>query len=455
MFVQQFFIPGIAQSSYLIGAGSTCAVIDPARDVDRYLDAAGELDLGITHVLETHLHADFVSGHMELAETAGATICAPASGDCEFEHQAVQDGTEFEVEELRITVLDTPGHTPDSVTYVVTDPTRGDEPAAAFTGDALFVGDVGRPDLFPDRSRELAAMLYDSLHEKIMTLPDACLVFPSHGAGSLCGRAMGAMRLSTIGYERRNNATLQQKSREEFVESLTKNMPPVPDHFSRCSEINRRGPALIRTLSQIRPMRPAEFRVRAEAGDAVVLSIRDYATFGGVHVPGSFHVDIASNFSTFAGWVLPPDREILLVADSPTQVREAVVMLRRVGLDRAVGYLVGGTHAWAIAGYPTDHVRQLSPAETHAMVEGGGGAVLVDVRFPDEFVEHHLEGAVNIPAMDLRTRHAELPADRPLIVMCRTGQRSSLACSLLKRAGFAEVHNAAGGVTGYLAAGYS
>lgn len=453
MFIQQFFIPGIAHSSYLLGAGSTCAIVDPARDVERYLDAASALDLAITHVLETHLHADFVSGHMELAATTSATICAPASGRCEFEHVAVGDGSRFALEELRIDVLDTPGHTPDGVTYVITDTARGDEPVAAFTGDSLFVGDVGRPDLFPGRSQELAAQLYDSLHEKVLALPDACLVLPSHGAGSLCGRAMGAMRFTTIGYERRHNAALQHASREEFVRSLTRNMPPAPDHFSRCSGINRIGPALVRTLPELRPMRPAEFHERAEGTDAVVLTVRDYATFGGVHVPGSYHIDLAMNFSTYAGWVLPPDRDILLVADTPAQAREATAQLRRVGLDRAVGYLVGGTHAWAIAGYPIDHVPQLSPVEVHAMLENG--AVLVDVRFPDEYEERHIEGAVNIPALDLQSRYPELPMGRPLVVMCRTGQRSSLACSLLKRAGIAGVHNAAGGFSGYTAAGYT
>ncbi|MGD9937272.1 MAG: rhodanese-like domain-containing protein [Methanoregulaceae archaeon] len=454
MFIQQFFIPGIAHSSYLVGAESRCIIIDPTRDVERYLDAAAELNLAITHVLETHLHADFVSGHMELAETTGAAIYAPASGDCAFDHIAVADGSSFKVEELCFSVLDTPGHTPDGVTYVVADTARGPEPAAAFTGDALFVGDVGRPDLFPGRSRELAGMLFDNLHKKVLALPDGCLLFPAHGAGSLCGRAMGAMRYSTIGYERQYNAALKVSDREEFITSLTQNMPPAPDHFSRCSDINRQGPALVRTLPEVRPLRPAEFQARAETPGSVILSVRDVATFGGAHIPGSIHIDIASNFSTFAGWVLPPDDDILLVADSPAEVKEAVLKLRRVGLDRTIGYLVGGTHAWSIAGYPIDHVRQLSPSETHDMVTSGK-AVLVDVRFPDEFEDHHLEGAVNIPAMDLRTRHPELPSDRPLIVMCRTGQRSSLASSLLKRAGFAEVYNAAGGVTGYLAAGFS
>jgi glyoxylase-like metal-dependent hydrolase (beta-lactamase superfamily II) len=454
MFVQQFFIPGIAHSSYLVGAESTCAVVDPTRDIERYLDAAAELDLAITHVLETHLHADFVSGHMDLADATGAAIHAPASGHCAFDHVPVGDGSTFLVEDLACTVLDTPGHTPDGVTYVVADAARGPEPAAAFTGDALFVGDVGRPDLFPDRSRELAGMLYDSLHTKVLALPDGCLLFPAHGAGSLCGRAMGAMRFSTIGYERQYNVALRHADREEFIDSLTQEMPPVPDHFSRCSDLNRRGPALLRTLPDVRPLRPAEFRAKAGTPGTVVLSVRDVETFGGAHIPGSIHIDLASNFSTFAGWVVPPEDEILLVADAPLGVKEAVLKLRRVGLDRTVGFLVGGTRAWSLAGYPIDHVPQLSPAETHAMV-ASGEAVLVDVRFPDEYGEHHLAGAVNIPAMDLRTRHPELPTDRPLIVMCRTGQRSSLASSLLKRAGFDRVYNAAGGVTGYLAAGYS
>lgn len=453
MFIQQFFIPGIAQSSYLLGAESTCAIIDPSRDVERYLDAARDLNLAITHVFETHLHADFVSGHMELREAANATIVAPASGHCAFEHVAVGDGSQFQVEELRIDVLDTPGHTPDGVTYVVTDTSRGNDPVAAFTGDALFVGDVGRPDLFPGRAEELASHLYDSLHEKVLALPDGCMVLPSHGAGSLCGRAMGAMRSSTIGYERRFNAALQHESREAFVASLTKDMPPAPDHFSRCSEINRQGPALLRTLPGLRSMKPAEFRNEAARKETVVLTCRDYAAFGGIHVPGSFHVDFGMNFSTYAGWVVPHENEILLVADSPAQAREAVVMLRRVGLDLVVGFLAGGTHAWATAGYPIDRVPQLSPAEVRTLL--GDGALLVDVRFPDEFAEGHVEGAINIPAPDLRTRHPELPADRPLVVMCRTGQRSSLACSLLKRDGFDCVNNAAGGYTGYTAAGFS
>lgn len=454
MVIQQFFIPGIAHSSYLVGAAGACAVIDPARDVDRYLDAAADLGFTITHILETHLHADFVSGHMDLAEKTGAQIYAPKSGSCAFPHEPVADGTEFSVGDIRFDVLDTPGHTPDGVTYVAIDLSRGDEPVAVFPGDTLFVGDVGRPDLFPGQARDLAGRLHESLHEKILALPDHCMVFPAHGAGSLCGRAMGSMRSTTIGYERRYNAALRIADRDEFVRSLTTGMPPAPDHFSRCSEINRRGPPLVRTLPAIRPMKPAEFREKAGKGDAIVLSVNDYAAFGGQHVPGSYHIDLAGNFSTFAGWVLPPEKEVLIVAGSQAEAEEAVVMLRRVGLDHAVGYLDGGVHAWVTAGYPTAHVPQLSPAETHAMITGGK-AVLLDVRAPDEYEEDHVESAVNIMVTDLRERSATLDPARPLVVMCRTGHRSSLGCSILRQKGFVEVYNASGGITGYRAAGYT
>ncbi|TAJ44077.1 MBL fold metallo-hydrolase [Methanofollis fontis] len=454
MVVQQFFIPGIAHSSYLIGAEQTCAIVDPARDVGRYIDAASDLGLAITHILETHLHADFVSGHLDLAEATGARIYAPKAGACAFAHEPVAEGAQFSIGGIRMDVLDTPGHTPEGVTYVATDLSRGNEPFAIFPGDTLFVGDVGRPDLFPGRAQELAAHLHENLHTKILALPDHCMVFPAHGAGSLCGRSMGSMRFSTIGYERRYNTPLTIADREEFIHSLTEDMPPAPDHFARCSEINRQGPAQVSTLPVIRGMKPAEFRRHAEQDDTIVVSIRNYATFGGQHIPGSYHIDLAGNFSTFAGWVLPPDKDILLVTDSPAQAREAVTMLRRVGLDRTIGYLEGGTHAWVMAGYPTDHVHQLSPEETHAMILEGR-ATLVDVRTPEEYAEDHVEGAINIMAMDLRTRYTDLAPDQPVIMMCRTGHRSSLACSILKQKGFSEVYNAAGGITGYRAAGYS
>jgi len=453
MLLKQFFIEKIAHSSYLIGGTSTCAIVDPSRDVDRYLEAAEAEGLKITHLLETHLHADFVSGHMDLAEQTGAKIYAPAAGHCTFEHVPLSGGDIFTMEDMLFRVLETPGHTPDCLVYAVTDTSRGDTAVAAFTGDTLFVGDVGRPDLFPGKARELAGQLYDNLHTKVMTLPPECMVFPAHGAGSLCGKAMGAMRFSTIGYENTYNPALQIGDTEEFIHSLTVDMPPAPDHFARCSDINRKGPALVRTLPPLRAMKPAEFHERMKDAETIVVSIRNYATFGGQHIPDSYHIDMGGNFSTFAGWVLPPDRDILLVAEGPAQAREAVIQLRRVGLDRTIGYLEGGTHAWVTAGYTTDHIHQLSPSEVHKKIKDPD-TVLLDVRSRDEYQQRHIPGAINIMAMDLRTRAGELDPERPTIAVCRTGHRSSLACSLLKQKGFTDVYNAAGGITGYIAGGF-
>ncbi|MGC9434880.1 MAG: MBL fold metallo-hydrolase [Methanomicrobiales archaeon] len=453
MLVRHFFIPGIAHSSYLLGGDQICAIIDPARDIDRYLEAADEEGLAITHILETHLHADFVSGHMDLAEATGADIYAPAHGTCAFPHNPVAGGDTFRIETLEIEVRETPGHTPEHIVYVVTDTSRGGEPVGIFTGDTLFVNDVGRPDLFPGRARELATSLYSSLHDEIMELPDMCMVYPAHGAGSLCGKAIGAMRWSTIGYERRYNEPLQVTDTGTFITSLTVDMPPAPDHFGRCTEINRQGPALIRDLPSPDALRPGEFQRVAEEESTIVVDTRSYTAFGGMHIPGSYNLDSAGNVSTFAGWVLPPDRDMLLVCADPTEVPYTVTRLHRVGLDRVRGYLRGGMHAWNRGGYPAGHLPQLSAEEVNERVTGGQVTVL-DVRTPDEYAGGHVPGAVNILAMDVRTRYAELDRHSPYILMCGSGIRASLAGSILLQHGFDHLYNAAGGMAAYRAAGF-
>ena len=454
MFVQQFFLKGIAHSSYLLGARDACAIVDPRRDVDVYLDAARDMGMRITHVLETHLHADFVSGHMDLAAKTGATIVAPKAGRCAFPHRAVAEGDTFEIEDLVVRVLETPGHTPEHVSYVVVDTARGPEPVCVFTGDTLFVGDVGRPDLFPGRAKELASKLYDSLHGKLMTLPDYCEALPAHGAGSLCGRSMGAKRTTTIGYERLHNRALAVSDRGTFIESLTTNMPPSPDHFSRLSALNGAGPALVADLAPLAALAPKEFSARAKDPGAVVLDVRAYDAFGGQHVPRAWHIDVGGNFSTFAGWVLPPDKDILLVATNAAQAAEAALLLRRVGLDRAVAWLEGSMFEWAKAGLPTAHVPQISPAELQYLAKSKLLAI-VDVRAAGEFAKSHIDGAVNIPAPDLRSRFAELRRDVPVVLVCSTGHRSSLAAGILRQHGFDDVRNLAGGMTGYAASGFA
>jgi len=455
MFVQQFFVKGLAHSSYLLGGGETCAIVDPRRDVQVYLDAAEAMGMKVTHILETHLHADFISGHLDLAEKTGARIYAPKAARCKFEHVPVAQGDSFAVEDMELRVLETPGHTPEHVSYVVRDLSRGKEPVAMFCGDTLFVGDVGRPDLFPGMARELASKLYDSLHQKLMKLPAFCEVYPAHGAGSLCGRAMGAKRTSTIGYEVKYNAALKLKNREAFIKSLTTNMPAAPDHFSRCSATNTAGPALVRRLPQPVPLEAAAFAARARRKRTLVLDVRSYEAFGGQHVPGAYHIDLSGNFATFAGWVLPVDHDVLLVTETNEQAAEAAGMLRRVGLDRTVGCLEDGMFAWAASGLPTEHVPQVSSRELQDLTHSGGGLTLLDVRAVREYEQLHIEGAINIPAPDLRTRSGELRNDLPVVTICSTGHRSSLAASLLKQRGFKDVRNAAGGMTGYSAAGYA
>ncbi|MBN1901926.1 MBL fold metallo-hydrolase [Candidatus Sumerlaeota bacterium] len=455
MFVQQFFVKGLAHSSYLLGGNETCAIIDPQRDVEIYLDAAKAMNMKITHILETHLHADFISGHIDLAKKNGAVIYAPKSGKCKFPHKAVSEGNTFKIENMEIKVLDTPGHTPEHISYVVTDTARGQDPVGVFCGDTLFVGDVGRPDLFPGIAQKLAEKLYHSLHDKLLKLPPFCEVYPAHGAGSLCGRAMGAKRASTIGYEKKYNAALQIRNIKKFIASLTTNMPPAPDHFSRCSAINRDGPALAYKMPPVAPLSPDQFEKKSKKAGTIILDIRSYEAFGGQHIQGAWHIDFGGNFATFAGWVLPPGRDILLVTANPAQASEAAVWLRRVGLDRVIGYLEGGMFAWMKDGKPASHVCQISAVELNDIIRKGDKMTLIDARAPREYEAYHIKGAINIPAPDLRTRFKEIGKGASIAVVCSTGHRSSLGASILKQNGFEDVCNVAGGMTGFNAAGFA
>jgi rhodanese-related sulfurtransferase len=388
---------------------------------------------------------------MDLAARTGAEIIAPRAGKCSFPHRAVAEGDEFQIEDMSIRVLDTPGHTPEHITYVVTDSSRGPDPASIFCGDTLFVGDVGRPDLFPGQAQELAGKLFASLG-KLKALPDHTLVLPAHGAGSLCGRAMGAMRFSTVGYEKRYNRELQHKTLEAFRGSLLSGMPEAPDHFARCSDINRKGPAKVDSLEAARPLSSQEVYQWMQKG-AVVLDGRDFLAFGGAHIPGAWNIDMAGNFQTFSGWMIPPDKPIVLVAEPESRAGEAVTLLRRVGLDRMIGWLDGGMHSWNVAGLPEEHVPQIAAQELAAVLAKDSKSVVLDVRGKLEFETLHLSGAVNIAAPDLRKRHGEVPKDGPVYVICNSGHRSSLACSILRQQGFKNVANAVGGMMGFSAAG--
>ena len=454
MYVQQFFAGGLAHLSYLIGGNQSCAIVDPKRDVDDYIKAAKETGLEITHIIKTHLHADFISGHLDLKELTGAKIYAPKAGNCQFEHVPVAEGDSFEIEDMTFKVLETGGHTPEHVSYVVTDHSRGEEPVATFCGDTLFVGDVGRPDLFPGQAEELASKLYDNLHQKLLKLPDFCEVYPAHGAGSLCGRAMGAKRSSTIGYERRYNPALQHKTKDAFKNSLLTEMPEAPDHFSRCSVINVQGPALVKNLPAVNPLTPEELWKLKNNGH-LVIDIRDYTAFGGAHIPGSYHLDLAGNFSTFAGWILPPDKSLLLLGNTEEEICEATIQLYRVGLDQVAGYLDGGIHSWATKALPLEHLPQMSVQELKRRLEHQEDLVTLDTRGKREWDEAHIEGAVHIPAPDCRTRYQEVETKKPVAILCNTAHRSSMAASILQQHGLTNLSVVTGGMTAWRAAGYS
>ncbi|HCL80155.1 MAG TPA: MBL fold metallo-hydrolase [Synergistaceae bacterium] len=455
MLVKHFFTGKIAHSSYILAGRKTCAVVDPDRDAEMYIAEARALGVEITHVLLTHLHADFISGHSELAEGCGAAVYVARSAECAFDHIPLSEGDRVTIEDMTVDVLETPGHTPEHLCLVVTDRARSDSPVGVFTGDALFVGDVGRPDLFPGRAEELARKLHRSLHGKLMTLPEYCEVYPTHGAGSLCGRFIGSKWTSTVGYERAWNGALAIGDEEAFVRSLTENMPPAPDHFSRCSDVNRRGPALVASLPRVEELSPKRFRERADRPGTEVVDSRSYHAFGSQHVHGAWSLDLGGNFPTFAGWVLPPERDVLLVADDYEKALQAAAWCRRVGVDRVVGCLSGGMAAWAMAGLESDAVAQISAEELHRRVTSSSDFVLLDVRMPGEFRGGHIDGAINIPVSELRTRYGELDRDRPTVLLCSSGNRSSLGTSILKRHGFSNLFNVAGGMTGYSAAGYA
>ena len=456
MLLKHCSVGKIAHSSYLLAGKNGCAVIDPQRDIDVYINEARKMGVQITHILQTHLHADFISGHMDLAKRTGARIYIAKSAQCTFDHVPLVEGDSIELENMLLQVLETPGHTPEHISYVVIDKARSDSPIGVFVGDTLFVGDVGRPDLFPDMAEELAKKLYHSLHDKLLQLCDYVEVYPAHGAGSLCGGgAMGAKWRTTIGYERHFNPTLQIKDESAFVKSLTKDMDPAPDHFARCSDINRRGPVLVADLPTMKEFAPGQFKERMNDANIALVDVRGYHAFASQHIPGVWHLDLNGNFPTFAGWVLPTDKDILLIADDYKQAQEANIWARRVGLDRIVGYLDGGMTAWAEAGLKTGHINLASAEDLHDRIAGATHFVLLDVRTELEYEETHIEGAINIPVAELRTRHNELGKDKATILICSSGNRSTLGASILKQHGFNDVHNVAGGMTGYSAAGYS
>jgi glyoxylase-like metal-dependent hydrolase (beta-lactamase superfamily II)/rhodanese-related sulfurtransferase len=444
MYFEQFYLGCLAHASYMLASDGEAVVVDPQRDVEIYLKAAEANQVAIRHIFETHLHADFVSGHQELASRTGARIYIGAQAGATFPHVAVQDGFELQVGKMRIAALETPGHTPESMCLVITDEEKSAAPWAVLTGDTLFLGDVGRPDLSKSYAPpQLAAMLYDSLHGKLLTLADDVLVYPAHGAGSLCGRNMRAERVSTIGTERLTNYALQIKGREEFVKQLTSNLPSRPAYFQQDAEINRTGAPALSDLAALTAIEPAELKeILAEGG--IALDVRPGDQFAAGHVPGSVNIALSGQFASWAGALLGLSARPVLIAESQEEVSEARMRLARVGLEDSGGYLKGGIEAWKHAGLALDSLPQISVEVLSDQLQGSALQVL-DVRREPEWEAGHIAGASWWPLDNFKIAPPEIDRNILLAVHCKGGYRSMIACSLLQRAGFQNVVNVVGG----------
>jgi hydroxyacylglutathione hydrolase len=461
MFLHQRFIPGLAIYSYMVGdeQSGRCAVIDPTRDVDDYLVRARRQGLRITDILETHVHADFVSGAAELkarlphearihcSGLGGATWTPP------YADAVVGADHEIALGEVRLRAVPTPGHTPEHVCWALFDGSRSAEvPWLLFTGDFLFVGDVGRPDLLgPEAQKQLAHELYRSVFERVAPLPDFVEIFPGHGAGSLCGKAIGSRSASTFGYERRFSPSLQHRPEDEWVGTLLRGMPIAPPYFRRMKKVNAEGPAVIGPeLPGRRTFEAREVHERVCA-DCLILDVRPKEAFAAAHIPGSINIPFGPNLPTWAGWVLPYDRPILTVVDDPEAMSEVARCLLRVGLDRIEGYLEGGVDAWEGRGYELARLDTISVHELAQRLRAGAGErpFVLDVRTEQEWEAGHIEGAHHIHGGLLQDRLSEVPKDRPVAVACGSGYRASIAASFLKREHHPQVINVIGGMTAW------
>ncbi len=444
MYFEQFYLGCLAHASYLLGSEGEGIVVDPQRDVEIYLEAAQKNGLKIRHIFETHLHADFVSGHTELAARTGARIYLSRAAGATFPHVAVDDGFTLHAGNLKIEVLATPGHTPESISLLVTDVEKSEQPWAVLTGDTLFIGDVGRPDLSPTHTPvQLAGMMYDSLHQKLMALPDSVLVYPAHGAGSLCGRNMRAERSSTIGTERLTNYALQIKDRDQFVRQMTSNLPARPDYFLEDAAINRAGAPALNELPALNSIPASELKTMLEKG-AVALDVRPGNEFIAAHVPGSVSIPLSGQFASWAGAVLGLSSRPVLIVSTPEQLSEARVRLARIGIEDVTGYLQDGVEGWKQAGLPVAQVKQITAQELASRVASGSMGVL-DVRREAEFETGHIAGADWHPLDRFKAALPEISKDASVAVHCKGGYRSLVAVSLLKRAGYHNVVDLAGG----------
>jgi hydroxyacylglutathione hydrolase len=452
MILKQYYLGCLAHASYLIAdrESGSAAVIDPQRDVDHYIADAEDLGCRVEHVFLTHFHADFVAGHLELRDRTGATIRLGARASAEYPFTPMGDGAEMQLGSVRLEVLETPGHSPESISIVVYDPAHSaDRPYAVLTGDTLFIGDVGRPDLRASlgwSAEELASMLYDSLHEKLVPLPDDTLVYPAHGAGSLCGKNLSTDTVSTIGIQRNYNYALAPMSRERFIEIVTTDQPDTPAYFTYDAVLNtRERPTLDEALArELRPL-SLEQVVELMRGGAQLLDTRESADFEGAHVRGALNVGLGGSFATWCGTILDRERAVVVIAE-PGRELEAATRLGRIGFDTIEGHLAGGMQQLEDAPALVERTERITAGSLAEQLARSEPPLLVDVRSAGEWEQGHIDAAVSLPLSQLCERIDEIPSDRPLVVHCAGGYRSAIAVSLLRREGLERVADLVGGL---------
>jgi glyoxylase-like metal-dependent hydrolase (beta-lactamase superfamily II)/rhodanese-related sulfurtransferase len=455
---KQFYLPCLAHASYIVGDESTktAIVVDPQRDTDQYIAFAAEHGLKIDRVFLTHLHADFVAGHLELRDRAGATIYLGAAAKAGYAFTPCHDGDIIEFGKIRLKIMETPGHTPESISIVIFDlAASATQPYAVLTGDTLFIGDVGRPDLRASlgwSATELGGMLFDSLHNKILGLPDHSLVYPAHGAGSLCGKAISKETVSTLGDQRRLNYALQPMSKEAFIQVVTADQPDAPAYFTYDAVLNsQERPTLDESLA--REMKPLTLDavLALQAEGAQILDTRDPDEFGAAHMTGSINIGLGGQYATWAGTVLDHSHPIVIIAAAGRET-EAAVRLGRIGFDNVAGYLEGGLNSLAARPELIVFTERISPQFAAELLSMAEPPLVVDVRAPREREQKHIDGSVSIPLNRLAENSKALPKNRALLVYCAGGYRSSIAASLLQGHGFQPVGEIAGGIAAWEAA---
>ncbi|HVT17557.1 MAG TPA: MBL fold metallo-hydrolase [Thermoanaerobaculia bacterium] len=458
MILEQYYLNCLAHASYLIGdlATRTAVVVDPQRDVDRYVDDAARHGLRIRHVFLTHFHADFVAGHLELRDRTGARIYLGARAQAEYPFVPMADGASLDCGRVRLTVLETPGHTIESISLLVFDLDRDRrQPQAILTGDTLFIGDVGRPDLRASlgwSAAELGRLLYRSLHAKILPLPDATLIYPAHGAGSLCGKNLSTETVSTLGVQRRANYALQPMSEAEFLRLVTVDQPDAPPYFAYDAVLNTQERSTLQAvLRGLNPLGLDEMLALKDAG-AQVLDVREPAEYAQAHLVGSLNIGLGGTYATWAGTILDRSKPIVIVAE-PGRQEEAAMRLGRIGFDTVAGYLEGGLLALEARPDLLDATARVTPAEAAQALGSPAPPVILDVRSPKEWQQTRIDGSLNIPLNRLIDRIQELPRQSGVLVHCAGGYRSSIAAGLLQRHGVRDLIELAGGVAAWERAG--